>query len=192
MKKLTENKLIYGTEPTFDTIKEFIAHKTGMSMEEITDGQVCRTMREISNLSDWESTKWENFIWSIQSLNKCSYFPYVCVNGYTGLWNGNKKSGQLFWDIESAIDGICSYNYDNVQFYRTPDNRIEFIGHHHNGVNQFLLSAITRKGNRWIDTNYGNFNAAEDDALNVCNHISEIRCYNKGFDFTTSWCIMWN
>lgn len=94
--------------------------------------------------ADERDVNWEQ---DLENIEECERYNVPCViTGELGLWDGNhdivpvvKKS------VISALKKIFRNDCDDYDI-TYEDGRIKVRGHHHDGTNVFVISALSKKG----------------------------------------------
>ena len=179
--KTKENKILFTTRNSFDETKAWI--KENESVELSMDDNYVYDVMALQNEDNHDEIQNE-----IAELDKSTGNPYVFVQGYAKCWDGEFAGGELFVDVQSAVKKLTNGRYDDIEIFQTPDNKIEFHGLHHDGTNIYTISAITKKGLRWIESNDGSFSDSADSSnRKTIEHLANVKCYNKGFNFKGMW-----
>jgi hypothetical protein len=169
-----EKTPIFTTDLDFDDIKNSIlaeCKETGEPLEEITDEAV---FDEMSFLSD---TAWKDLEGYMCEINRKMDTSTVILHGTCGTWMGDKEGGKIFKRLDEAISEAAQ-NVDYIDIYRLPDNRIEFVGSHHDGTNYWTIESLTKKGEAWLERNEHRYTRQQ-----LIEHLVGTRGYTRGFKF---------
>lgn len=134
-------------------------------------------LQEETEIINYNDNQWMDAEYIFEELNKQA--EQFLMIGSCGLWNGRVNGGKILNNLMDFTQYTFDYTIIELK-ENTGEIRIET--HHHDGVNNYTIKPISKRGETFIDNHYYNLT---DEELH--NKLYNTRGLTKKFnlkDFT--------